>query len=139
MVRATKHDGLTVRHEIPSHVRPQVQPEERQFVFPSGKQAEVLVSRLAPGKFRVEEYLFPVAAVVDEGDIPDSAGMGWLIEADELTEGLQVRRLVEDPNVEFPTKRDVERIWTKCERERVRERARKSSCDAFSVAIVPSR
>ena len=58
------------------------------------------MSRLAPGRFRVEEYLFPVAAVVDEGDIPDSAGMGWLIEGDEFTDGLRVRRLVEDPNVE---------------------------------------
>jgi hypothetical protein len=78
-----------------------MQAEERQFVFPSGKQAGILVSRLAPGKFRIEEYLFGPACVVDDGDIPDAAGMGWLIEVDEPADGrLQVRRMLEDPDVE---------------------------------------
>ncbi len=75
--------------------------EEREFIFPSGKQAAVLVSRLASGKFRIEEYLFGPACLVDEADIPDAAGMGWLIEADELRDGLlQVQRIIEDPDVE---------------------------------------
>jgi hypothetical protein len=34
------------------------EPEQRQFVFPNGKQARVLVSGLAQGKFRIEEYPF---------------------------------------------------------------------------------
>jgi len=78
-----------------------MQAEQRQFVFQSGNQADILVSRLASGAFRIEEYPIGAAFVLDETDLPDASGMGWLIETDKGSDGrLRVRQVFEDPNME---------------------------------------
>ena len=55
------------------------------------------MSRVAPGRFRIEEFV----GLLPLPDLPDEIGMGWIIEAGELDDGrLQVRGILEDPNIE---------------------------------------
>ena len=79
-----------------------IEEEQRVLVFPNGEQGELFVSRIAPGRFRIEDFFgFVFQSENFLEDLPEDAGVGWVIEVDELDDGrLQVRQLVSDPNVE---------------------------------------
>jgi hypothetical protein len=79
-----------------------MEEERRVLAFPNGDEGEVYVSRIDPGRFRIENFLsFSFLSDNFPEDLPENAGVGWVIEVDELEDGrLQVRQIVPDPNVE---------------------------------------
>jgi hypothetical protein len=79
-----------------------VSEEKRVMTFPNGEEAELIVSMVGSGRFRIEDFLgFSLLSEDFPGDLPEEAGFGWIIEVDELEDGrLQVRRVVPDPNIE---------------------------------------
>ncbi|HSG07563.1 MAG TPA: hypothetical protein VLA36_04375 [Longimicrobiales bacterium] len=73
--------------------------EQRVLVAADGREGAVYVSEVAPGRYRLEE-LFGFCVWADD-DTPEDAGVGWILEADELEDGrLDVKRILPDPDVE---------------------------------------
>lgn len=73
--------------------------EQRVFLFPDGEEDELTVSREGPGLYRVQEFFG--FAMFGGLDLPERAGLGWLLDVEELPDGrLSLQRVREDPNVE---------------------------------------
>lgn len=73
--------------------------EDRVLVSRGGDEMEVSVSRVASGCYRIED-LFRFSFWADE-EVPEEAGVGWLLEVEELQDGrLRVMDVVPDPSVD---------------------------------------
>ena len=67
-------------------------------VSPTGVEGEMLLSRVGPARYRIQD-LMGLALWLDE-DIPEEAGYGWLLEAEELEDGrLRLVRLFPDESI----------------------------------------
>ena len=71
--------------------------ERRVFLLPEGEESELFVSREGPGVYRVQELLG--FAVLGGLDVPHEAGLGWLLDVEELPDGrLRLEGIREEPS-----------------------------------------
>ena len=72
--------------------------ELKVVVSPNGVEVEMLLSRLGPTRYRLEDLMGLVVWL--DADIPEEAGYGWLLEAEELEDGrLRLVRLFPDESI----------------------------------------
>jgi hypothetical protein len=98
-IRSDRSAGAAANVEAARKERTLKHIEVRTFVSSTGEEGDVEVSRVAAGLYRIEEFFGFCVAM--PGFVPDDAGMGWLVIAEELEDRrLRVKAVVRDRRIQ---------------------------------------